>query len=77
MISAKSAGFSEALGDLPLDRGEGVNEQLQNDARTLRQAGFWVLDEGDQGWKMGDALRKDLAVFKQMPNTMPCFGSHA
>src|ERR1700738_5273484 len=59
--------LSIKLGDLPLKRGEGVDQQLQNGAHTLGQGGSWVLDEGDQGCNMGDALRKDVAVFKQVP----------
>src|SRR6202047_2035294 len=59
--------LSIKLGDLPLERGEGVDQQLQNGAHTLGQGGSWVLDEGDQGCNMGDALRKDVAVLKQMP----------
>src|SRR5580704_15283014 len=36
--------------------------------RTMRTFfGSRVLDEGDQGRNMGDALRKDVAVFKQVP----------
>src|SRR2546421_3092364 len=38
--------------------GSAFERQLQNDTSALRQAGLWVIDEGDQGCKMGDALWK-------------------
>jgi len=54
-------------GDLRLQCGEGVDEQMQNDACALGQGGLQVLDNGDQGCDMADALREDVAEFQQVP----------
>ena len=44
--------LSIQYGDLRLQGGEGVDQQLQDGAHTLGQGGLRVLDQGDQGCNM-------------------------